>query len=201
MAGLKNSVFQGSVLISEKAFSEHFPSESGSRVFLVDTPAIQIEQVSKNIDRALRDFGIELVPAAIRLAEFNRVQNTYLSIFLLLGGLGLLLGSFGMGLIVARNVLERRGELALFRAVGIRKHTLHMMLLIEHLLMFGIGLICGVISSFIAVLPVLLHRGTDVPFLFLIILTCAVAVNGCAWTYLAVVLTTRGNLIPALRNE
>ena len=201
VAGLKNSVFQGSVLISEKAFSERFPSESGSRVLLIDTPAIQIEQVSKNIHRALRDFGIELVPAAIRLAEFNRVQNTYLSIFLLLGGLGLLLGSFGMGLIVARNVLERRGELALFRAVGICKHTLHMMLLIEHLLMLGMGLICGIISSFIAVLPVLLHRGTDVPFLFLIILTCAVAVNGCAWTYLAVVLTTRGNLIPALRNE
>ena len=45
------------------------------------------------------------------------------------------------------NGLERRGDLALFRAVGIRRHTLHMMLLIEHLLMFGMGLICVVISS------------------------------------------------------
>ena len=33
------------------------------------------------------------------------------------GGLGLLLGSVGLGVVVLRNVLERRGELALLLAV------------------------------------------------------------------------------------
>jgi len=201
VGSLENSVFQGSVLISEENFIERFPSASGTQVFLVDAPVPQTEQLSEIVRRALRDFGLELLPAVVRLAEFNRVQNTYLSIFLLLGGLGLVLGSFGMGLVVARNVLERRGELALLRAVGISRGMLQRILLSEHLFLLGFGLLSGLISSILAVLPVVLHRGTGLPLPFLGILIAAVAVNGCVWTYLTVLATTRGDLLPALRNE
>ena len=61
-----------------------------------------------------RDVGLELTPATKRLAAFNAVQNTYLSTFQILGGLGLVLGSVGLGLVVMRNVFERRGELGMF---------------------------------------------------------------------------------------
>ena len=44
----------------------------------------------------LEDRGMEWVPAAQRLNDFNAVQNTYLSIFSTLGGLGLLLGTVGL---------------------------------------------------------------------------------------------------------
>ncbi|UCF96703.1 MAG: ABC transporter permease [Spirochaetaceae bacterium] len=201
MGSLENSVFQGSVLISERGFIEHFPSSSGTQVLLVDAPTNQSEQVSERVQRALRDYGLELLPAAVRLGEFNRVQNTYLSIFLLLGGLGLVLGSFGMGLVVARNVLERRGELALLRAVGIGRRMLQRILLSEHLLMLGFGLASGLISAVVAVLPVVLHQGARLPLPFLGVLLVAVAGNGCLWTWLSVVATTRGDPLPALRNE
>ena len=36
----------------------------------------------------------------------------------MLGGLGLLLGSVGLGMLLLRNTLERRGELALAAALG-----------------------------------------------------------------------------------
>ena len=61
------------------------------------------------MSRALQDVGLELTPATQRLAAFNAVQNTYLNTFQVLGGLGLLLGSAGLGVVVLRNVLERRG--------------------------------------------------------------------------------------------
>jgi hypothetical protein len=35
-----------------------------------------------------------------------------------LGGLGLISGTFGVAVVMLRNITERRGELALFRAVG-----------------------------------------------------------------------------------
>jgi hypothetical protein len=43
-----------------------------------------------------------VVSVGAALAEFNTVENTYLSIFQVLGGLGLLLGSAGLGIVVAR---------------------------------------------------------------------------------------------------
>ena len=84
---------------------------------------------------------MELTPAAQRLNEFNAVQNTYLGTFQILGGLGLLLGSAGLGVVVLRNVLERRGELGLLVAVGFRRRLLHRLVLSEHGALLGAGLV------------------------------------------------------------
>src|SRR5213078_773531 len=108
-----------------------FPSETGYRFFLIDAPAATATNVSAALTRGLRDVGLELTPAASRLAAFNAVQNTYLSTFQVLGGLGLLLGSVGLAVVVLRNVLERRGELALLRAVGFRSGALQWLLFSE----------------------------------------------------------------------
>jgi hypothetical protein len=98
-----------------------FPGEAGYRMFLVDAPRGEAAAVSAALTRGLRDRGLELTPAAERLNAFNAVQNTFLDTFQVLGGLGLLLGSAGLGVVVLRNVLERRGELALLAAVGLRR--------------------------------------------------------------------------------
>jgi hypothetical protein len=74
-------------------------------------------------------------------------------------------------------------------------------LLSEHLFLLGFGMLSGLISSIVAVLPVVLHRGGELPLLFFGVLVAAVASNGCTWTYLSVAAATRGNLLPALRNE
>ena len=47
------------------------------------------EEVRKHLTEQLGDRGLEIVPTAKRLAEFNAVENTYLSIFQILGGLGM----------------------------------------------------------------------------------------------------------------
>ena len=65
-------------------------------------------------------FGGDATSTAERLARFHRVENTYLSTFQTLGGLGLLLGTVGLATVLLRNVLERRRELALLAAVGYR---------------------------------------------------------------------------------
>ncbi|HIG80232.1 MAG TPA: FtsX-like permease family protein, partial [Verrucomicrobiales bacterium] len=161
---LANSVLQGDLIISEKQFVKHFPSASGYRVFLIDsadpkaTSAIAIA-----LSFALEDYGLELTPATRRLAEFSQVQNTYLDIFQALGGLALLLGSVGLGVVVLRNVLERRGELALLQAVGFRKSALHLLVLAEHGGLLVLGLLAGIISAAVAVWPALSAPGQGMP--------------------------------------
>jgi ABC-type lipoprotein release transport system permease subunit len=201
VGAVANSILQGNLLIDEAAFVRLFPSEPGYRMFLIDAPAERVAAVSGALSRALRDVGLELTPAARRLAQFNAVQNTYLGTFQVLGGLGLLLGSAGLGVVVLRNVLERRAELALLLAVGFRARTVRRLVVGEHATLLIVGLGVGLLSAAVAVLPALLTPGTDLPYRSLGATVGAVFLSGLAWTWLATRLALRGELLTALRNE
>jgi ABC-type antimicrobial peptide transport system permease subunit len=157
--------------------------------------------VAKTLSHSLQDVGLELTPAPRRLAAFNAVQNTYLGTFQVLGGLGLLLGSAGLGVVVLRNVLERRGELALLKAVGFRARALQWLVLSEHAALLWLGLGVGVAAALVAVLPSLLSPGTAVPYQSLALTLGGVLVSGMVWTWLATWFALRGRLLDALRNE
>ena len=198
---IASSILQGSLVISEKNFVERFPSESGYRMFLIDAPRQRAKAVADVLSAALRDFGFEARPASERLAEFIAVENTYLSIFQLIGGLGLLLGSAGLGIVVLRNVLERRGELAILRAVGFRRRLLQWLVLSEHWLLLLLGLGCGIVAAVIAVLPALRSPGADVPYVSLAVTLAVIVASGLLWIWVAAKMALRGPLITALRDE
>lgn len=201
VGGLANSILQGSIIIPEDEFAARFPSESGYRMFLIDAPAERMEEVSKTLTKALQNEGLELTTTTQRLNAFNAVQNTYLSTFQVLGGLGLLLGSLGLGVVVLRNVLERRSELALLRAVGFRAKTLQWLVFSEHGVLLLLGLLVGVVSALIAVLPAMLSPGAEIPFTSLAITLGSVLFSGIVWTFLAASFALRGQLLDGLRSE
>ena len=201
VGAVANSILQGNLLIAEDEFVARFPSETGFRMFLIDAPPENANEISKTLSRALRDTGLELTPAIAQLAEFNAVQNTYLSTFQILGGLGLLLGSVGLGVVVMRNVLERRGEFALLLAVGFRPRALKWLVMSEHGALLFCGLGIGLIAALAAVLPELLSPGAEAPWLSLALTLAAVMFSGAVWTWVAARLALRGKLLDALRNE
>jgi ABC-type antimicrobial peptide transport system permease subunit len=201
VAALANSILQGCLVMAETDFIQLFPSETGCRFFLVDTPPAQAAPVSATLTRAFRDVGMEVTSASRRLDAFNAVQNTYLSTFQLLGGLGLVLGSVGVALVVLRNVHERRSELALMVAMGFRVRAISRLILWEHsyLLLGGLGV--GTLSAAAAVLPALRSPGGGLPYVFLLILLAAVVIHGLLWTWVAVRVALHRPLLAALRNE
>ena len=201
VGAVANSILQGQLIIDEAEFVKRFPGESGYRMFLIDAPSNNVSQVTATLSRSLQDVGLELTPAAQRLDEFNAVQNTYLGTFQVLGGLGLLLGSVGLGIVVLRNVLERRGELAVLMAVGFRKPQVQRLLLLENGALLAAGLALGVVAAGVAVLPALLSPGAQLPVASLALTLGAVLLNGAVWTWLATRLALRGDLLAALRNE
>jgi ABC-type antimicrobial peptide transport system permease subunit len=207
VAGVANSILQGNLIIDESEFVKRFPSETGYRMFLIDVPSNtgaesnRLEKVSAAMSRALQDVGLELTPTTARLAAFNAVQNTYLNTFQVLGGLGLLLGSAGLGVVVLRNVLERRGELGLLQAVGFRRRSLRWLVLSEHGGLLGLGLAVGITAAVAAVLPALLAPGAETHYVALVTTLAGVFVSGLVWTWLAARLALRGELLKALRNE
>lgn len=202
VGGVANSILQGSLVIDESAFARLFPGVSGYRSFLIDAPTNAIAATSETLSRALRDTGLELTPATRRLAQFNAVQNTYLTTFQILGGLGLLLGSAGLGVVVLRNVLERRAELALMTAVGFRHRLLARLVLLEHAALLGLGLAIGLLSAAVAILPALLSApGDALPVRSLTLTLGGVIALGLLTAWTATRTALRGPLLTALRGD
>lgn len=201
VAMLENSILQGSLIIAEDRFVEHFPSEAGYRVLLIDTPAQNVETVAGHLSSRLMDFGLGLTTTRQRLAAFSEVESTYLSIFQILGGLGLILGSVGVGLVVLRNMLERRNELAMLRAVGFNRATLRRMVFYEHFGLLLGGLACGVVAALIAAAPALRTPGAGVPYMSLTLTVAGIAVSGVVWIWIATTFALSGGMLDALRSE
>ena len=194
------TILQGTVLISHANFATRFPSEPGYRMVLVDVLQGR-EGQAERLPARLERFGLALTPALTRLQEFHSVEAAYLRIFMILGGLGVVLGTLGLGALVLRNVLERRSELALLRAVGYSRKALRSMVLGEHWLLLALGLLLGSVSALVAVSPTLAAPGMHVPVAAILSLLATLAAVGVLSVMAATRWALSGRLLSALRDE
>jgi ABC-type lipoprotein release transport system permease subunit len=201
VAALRDSLFQGELLISEKNFLRLFPEVEGYRFFLLNVPPARADELTGVLEVALADYGFDIQPTEARLAGFHKVENTYLSMFHSLGVLGLVLGTVGLGAILLRNVLERRRELALLRAVGYRPQHLAATVLAENVLLLLLGLTTGTACALLAIAPAVSLRGGHLPAVSLGLLLFAVLVTGIAASLVATAAALRSPLLTALRSE
>jgi len=197
---LAESILQGDVLLSERGFERRFPREAGYRAFLVDAPAASVAALGERLSRALADEGLVLTPTHERLDLLRGVQNTYLAIFQALGGLGLVLGSFGLLALVLRQALERRGELALFLALGFTRRELVALFLGEQGGLVLVGLALGACAGAAAAAP----GATSDSLAALVPLAGWIGLTGLLgllWVRLGAALALRGANLAALNRE
>lgn len=201
VAGLNNSIFQGNILISDSLFNKHFPSSCGSSIMLVDAPSVNIKDFTNLLTSTLVDFGLDVSPTSFRLAEFNTVENTYLTVFMVLGGLGVVIGTIGLGVVLLRNILERKSELAVMVAMGFSKRHLIQLVLRENLFLLILGLSVGTVSAIIGILPSLLSPAFTVPFAFVLLLLVSVLLSGVVWIYLPTRSALSKSISKSIREE
>jgi hypothetical protein len=201
VGALADSLFQGELLMSETNFVRLFPAYEGFRFFLMDVASDRAAAVSKLMETRLEDFGADAGSPADRLEAFHRVEYTYLSTFQTLGGLGLVLGTLGLGAILLRNVLERRRELALLKALGYEHRHFLGMVLAENAFLLVLGLLTGTVAAMLAIAPALLERGGTVPVASLGALLGAVLGAGLLASLGATFAALRSPTLPALRSE
>lgn len=208
---LDSSVFQGVLLMSDSNFQMVFPDAVAFRYFLIaagDQRAAQsplsrdeADQLTQLFESKLTPFGMDIERVSDRIAAFLIVQNTYLSTFQTLGGLGLLLGTLGLATVMLRNVVERRSELALMRAVGFRRNSLSWMVLSENAMLLIWGLIAGTVCALLAMLPHLTSVGADTPWLSGLKLIGLVFAVGMLAAWFAVREASRTPIVSSLRSE
>jgi ABC-type antimicrobial peptide transport system permease subunit len=179
-----------------------YPSNSGSRIFLFEGSPEESEQIESEFFRVYRDHGIGMEPATARLARFNSIENTYLAIFLIMGTLGMLLGTLGLGIILVRNLQERASELALFRAAGFSRNYITRLVFGEYATLLSIGTLIGGFASIISVIPGILSPTGEVSLWMLLLILLILIGNGLGWVlYLAKTGINRIRIAQELKNE
>ena len=201
IAGLNNSIFQGNLLIADSLFQIHFPSAGGSKIMLIDAPDEYQEKISAILNAGFVDYGIEISRATERLAEFNSVTNSYLSVFMGLGGLAVIIGTIGLGIMMMRNLMDRKNELAMMQALGFNKNQIFTIILKENVLILLTGLIIGMLAALIGILPSIISPSFEIPGTFIFTLMTMVALNGFLWIYFPLRYSLRSNIINSLRKE
>ena len=195
---LARSVFQSELILSEERFLELYPGHSGYGMFLAESDDLE---AGVKLERRWADYGFDAQTTADRLAGYLVVENTYLSTFQTLGGLGLLLGVLGLAVVMTRNVLERRGELALLQAVGYGPRAVGKLVFAENmfLLLFGVGMGFG--TAVLASAPHLLSGLAEPPWLSLLLTLGLIVTSGLAAGAAAVSMSLRQPLLASLRRE
>jgi ABC-type antimicrobial peptide transport system permease subunit len=200
VGGLANSVFQGNILISDSLFQKNFPSVSGSRIILAECPQKDSLFMAK-FENNLQDFGVRGTTTSEKMAAFYSVENTYLSMFMILGGLGVIIGTIGLGIVLLRNVWERRKELSVFRAIGYTESNIFKLLFSENLFLLLLGLVGGILSALIGILPSLFTNAFQMPYLYVLLLILAITISGLAWIYIPLKVIRRQNIIESLQSD
>lgn len=197
---MQNSLFQSQLIISESNFMKFFPSQSGYRYFLIKTPPELREATAQVLEKTLGDYGFDVTSASARLASYRNVANTYISTFQSLGGLGVILGTFGLALVLFRNALERRGELATLRAFGFRRALLSRMLFLESTFLLAVGMLIGIAAGLVAPLA---ERGSlpAFPWVSLTITLLSILIFGIIANAIAVAVALRSPLLATLKKE
>jgi len=202
IGGLAPSIFQGNVLIADKHFLEQFPESSGTHIFLVDGAIADTAMIQSELSRGMRDLGWDMELTGHRLAEFNSISNTYLSIFMVLGALGLLVGTFGLVVILWRSIMERSQEIALLKAVGYGRNEIRRLVVREYMFLLLMGIGTGFITAIVATLPSILNSHTGTSFSSILIWLLVLVVNGWFWIHLVSRAALKNEAIySALRNE
>lgn len=159
-ASYPTGVFHGNAIMPMEQFRSIWPGETGSKVVLVKTneeiyeaqsSGLHTMSVPTLLSSALGDYGLTVSSTADRLRRFFEVTDAYLSIFMSLGGLGLLLGLASLLIIIRKNMAARHQEIELYKTLGFTTHSIVRMLRREQSVVPLYAILTGTTGSLISI--------------------------------------------------
>jgi ABC-type antimicrobial peptide transport system permease subunit len=201
VGAFKGSMLQGALFIKEEDFLDKFKQQGGYLSFMLTGNKEKAQKLAVHLENRLSQHGIEFKNSLKRLAELQKVENTYLSIFQGLGGLGMLIGTCGLGLVVVRNLVERGQEFALFEAIGYRLNHIRKNVFLEHARLAFWGIALGSISAVLGITPALFGGVLGTPSISFLWFFMALGFLAFFWVGVGVCLTLRRSQLHLLKNE
>jgi len=201
VGAFKGSMLQGALFIKEDDFLDKFNQQGGYRSFMLTGNKEDAQKLAVHLEDRLFQHGMEFRDSIEKLAELQKVENTYLSIFQGLGGLGMLIGTCGLGLVVVRNLVERGQEFALFEAIGYQLNYIRKNVFLEHARLAFWGIALGSVSAILGITPALFGGILDSPSISFLWFFMALAFLAFFWVGMGVCLTLRKSQLHLLKDE
>ena len=101
------------------------------------------EQLAADMEKALLHFGAQGTDIHEELAEFQAQQSGFMTVLQWFMGLGLIVGIAAVGVIAYRNVVERRQQIGVLRALGFQKTAIGRAFVIETGIIVILGSLAG----------------------------------------------------------
>lgn len=175
--------------------------ETNDKIERLNRPPVTNETLSAALETSLAAYVFDVQSTVDRLGEYLAVQNTYISTFQTLGGLGLILGVAGLSAILIRQVWERRAELALMTALGFRRRDVRRIVLLENMAVLFAGVVIGGACAMVAIAPQWISQPWAIPWIKLAGTLGFVVGLGLVLATMALTSALKKPLLPALRSE
>ena len=142
-------IFHGNAIMSAEDFRRLWPKESGVEVLLMKSS--RPDEAVEILSTAMNEYGLNIQTVEERIQMFFEVTETYLLIFLTLGGLGLLLGIFSLMIIVRKNLTAQTATIRQYRAMGFGDRLIQNLFLRENLFVPLYAVAVGATGSVISI--------------------------------------------------
>jgi len=143
---LENSVFPGSVFVSEDNLDSLHPTTAEYSLFLFETE--DVPTLVTYLESSLQTYGMDARPMDEVVRENLSVEWSYMSLFQAFLLFGLVIGIFGLAAFSSRSVEERRHEIGTMKSLGLGRSTISWIFLLESLYIALLGTVIGILAGF-----------------------------------------------------
>jgi putative ABC transport system permease protein len=115
------------------------------RYYIQSPASVDTEELARQIEALTLRSGVQVISIQAQLEEAQRLTNGFLYLIQGFMGLGLIVGIAAVGVISFRSVVERRQQIGMLRALGMRKEMVSLAFLIETAYVVILGVIAGTV--------------------------------------------------------
>lgn len=177
---LPNTVLQGNVVMDRGLFAKIWPELTGSEVALVQVDEADVKPTAQLIATALNEYGVRVNTTNERLKQFYQVTDTYLTIFLSLGGIGLLLGILSFLIVIRKNLTARSSDIRMYAMIGYRPESISQLLFKENVIVPVYAIVVGITGALLSIGTCFANVSVSIWLLSLFLMLLLI---GCVWLF------------------
>jgi ABC-type antimicrobial peptide transport system permease subunit len=151
---MEMSIFGGSFLTSLDLVERVYPDSAAYTYFLFDSGSMSPSRLVKELEASFGDLGLDARTTVEVVQENLGYELSFLHLFQAYLALGLVIGALGLGALAAREVQDRRQEIAGMKALGWPQRMVWQTFLAEQVWFAVAGVVVGIVGAAIAIVAV-----------------------------------------------